>query len=36
MHHLKTFAVAGLTTMAIMAIVFRVPTLRKLVTNSAT
>lgn len=36
MHHLKTFAVAGLTTAVIMAIIFRVPALRKIVTNSAT
>lgn len=34
MHHLKTFAVAGLTTAVFVAIIFRVPAIRKLVTNT--
>ncbi len=35
MHHVKTFLVAGLTTAAIVAIIFRVAPLRKLVTGAA-
>ncbi len=35
MHHVKTFLVAGVTTAVFMAIIFRVPQLRKLVTNLA-
>jgi hypothetical protein len=36
MNHVKTFLIAGVTTAVFMAIIFRVPPLRKLVTNSAT
>lgn len=34
MPHLKTLLISAVTTMAIMAIVYRVDALRKVVTNS--